>query len=512
MVRLGDLASRPDFRLGDVSVSPSRRRVEGPAGAVQVEPRTMQVFLILLDAAGKVVTRDTLFDQCWGGAMVGDDALNRAIGKVRRIADETAPGVFSIETIPRTGYRLTVDGISPDAGTEPGDDTVPSPPRFSRRTVVVGSLAGAGLAAGGIGLWSLRAREQRQFEDLIRRGQDALDYGDPAANPSQYLGRAVALRPNDARAHGLFAYARALRAESEPQGAGQALRDAQDSTLRALSLAPAEPNAQLAALTLQRSHLDLAGSEDRARQILSADRNNIGAMRYIWNLLQSAGRSRDALAMVERSLAAKPLAASCNFPRAQLLWILGRTAEADRVIDTAMQYWPEHRFVRFARFTIFAFTDRPRAALAMLDDSSKTPQAFSPAAVALWRVSLAAMEQRTPAAIAEARRANLEATKKEPRISSQAIQVMGELGEVDAAFEMANRLFLFQRPVEDRGPATPGQPPVTSTAWRFVPWLFTPPLAALRADPRFQSLCDGVGLTEYWAKRRVKPDYQLGFV
>jgi hypothetical protein len=27
-------------------------------------------------------------------------------------------------------------------------------------------------------------------------------------------------------------------------------------------------------------------------------------------------------------------------------------------------------------------------------------------------------------------------------------------------------------------------------------WLFTPPCAAMRADPRFGPRCDGIGLTE----------------
>ena len=52
--------------------------------------------------------------------------------------------------------------------------------------------------------------------------------------------------------------------------------------------------------------------------------------------------------------------------------------------------------------------------------------------------------------------------------------------------------------------------PVKGTAWRFAPWLFTPPTASLRADPRFLAICDAAGLSEYWAKRGIKPDYQLG--
>ena len=46
------------------------------------------------------------------------------------------------------------------------------------------------------------------------------------------------------------------------------------------------------------------------------------------------------------------------------------------------------------------------------------------------------------------------------------------------------------------------------TAWRFTPWLFTPPVASMRADARFNELCDGTGLTDYWRKRGVQPDYR----
>src|SRR5688572_2782784 len=107
MLKPADLAARPDFEAGTLLVSPSRRIVRGPEGEIHLEPRIMQVFLLLLDAGGRVVTRNEFFDQCWGGAMVGDDSVNRAIAGVRRIATEVAPGSFEVETIPRTGYRLT---------------------------------------------------------------------------------------------------------------------------------------------------------------------------------------------------------------------------------------------------------------------------------------------------------------------------------------------------------------------------------------------------------------------
>ena len=44
----------------------------------------------------------------------------------------------------------------------------------------------------------------------------------------------------------------------------------------------------------------------------------------------------------------------------------------------------------------------------MLESSKTAPQHYTPEAIALWRVSLAALDQRTPATIAAARSANLE--------------------------------------------------------------------------------------------------------
>src|SRR5687767_6784166 len=87
MLKLSDLNERTDFQLGPMRVSPQRRRVGGPDGSVHVQPLIMQVFLKLLDQRGQVVTRNELFEQCWGGVYAGDDSLNQAIAKVRRIGE-----------------------------------------------------------------------------------------------------------------------------------------------------------------------------------------------------------------------------------------------------------------------------------------------------------------------------------------------------------------------------------------------------------------------------------------
>src|SRR5437868_1332729 len=151
MLKLADLASRTDFNAGPLKVSPARRQIEGPAGSVNVEPIVMKVFLLLLDACSGVVTRDELFSNAWGGVYVGDDSLNRAIAQVRKIAAETAPGLFEIETIPRTGYRLIgpiVDALESSADSSGPPDTT----SLTRRSAI-GAGAAAAAMLGGAGLW-----------------------------------------------------------------------------------------------------------------------------------------------------------------------------------------------------------------------------------------------------------------------------------------------------------------------------------------------------------------------
>jgi tetratricopeptide (TPR) repeat protein len=469
----------------------------------------MQVFLLLLDSTGSVVTRDQLFDAGWGGAMVGDDSLNRVINRVRRIAAETGPGLFEIQTIPRTGYRLT--GAS---GATAGDETSSAEemPRLSRRTILGSATAVGVLAAGGAGAWAIsRARQDREFTSLVERAEIVLDYSDPSAEAVRYLRPAAELRPNDARVRGLLAYALCATARNnDPRDTNVQVKIAEDTARGALAMDPREPNARLALFVLQGAMLDLPTSEKHLRDILKTDPDNIYTMRYLWGLLQSSGYSREAFALVERAIAMKPLAAMNNYPRAQLLWILGRNAEADRVIDQALEYWPEHRWIRFARFMILAFTDRPRAALAMLNDERKRPQSFSPEAVEAWRISLKALDDPTKANVVSVQNHFVRQATENLALAGQAIIVLSALDELDQAFDVANDLFLFRRAVEPIRNKLSARQQIKSTSWRFAPWLFIPPTAPMRADPRFNALCEGIGLTEYWAQRGVKPDYQLG--
>src|SRR5476651_1430666 len=110
-----DLARAADLRLGSALVRPSLSEVALASQTIRLQPRVMQVLVALARADGEVVSRDELLASCWGGLAIGDDAINRCIGRLRRLSEEEAPGAFTIGTLPRMGYRLSqaADHASP---------------------------------------------------------------------------------------------------------------------------------------------------------------------------------------------------------------------------------------------------------------------------------------------------------------------------------------------------------------------------------------------------------------
>ena len=170
-----DLAERLDFSLGNATVSPSLRRITTAAGEASLEPRVMQVLVALFDADGLVLSRDTLMDLCWSGVIVGEDAVNRAIGELRRAVREIDAS-FAIETIARVGYRLNVGAT--ESGAPPLPPTVDNSRGFSslisRRRLVAGTAGMAAAALGGALFWTRRidpptGGSKRWLRKAIRR-------------------------------------------------------------------------------------------------------------------------------------------------------------------------------------------------------------------------------------------------------------------------------------------------------------------------------------------------------
>lgn len=105
------LAHERSFNLGRLVVHPATRAIHHPDGRREVlEPRVMQVLVALAQAGGSTLTREDLTELCWGGRVVGEDAICRVISRLRRTARGLGSGCFDIETTVRVGYRLVQSG------------------------------------------------------------------------------------------------------------------------------------------------------------------------------------------------------------------------------------------------------------------------------------------------------------------------------------------------------------------------------------------------------------------
>jgi TolB-like protein len=147
-----DLAHEQPLQLGPIWIEPSLRRLARSDGREEiVEPRVMQVLVALARSPGRILTRDDLLEACWHGVIVGEDALTRIIGRLRRLSEQIAVEAFEIETITKVGYRLllkghhggeqTVDRSSAAAPSSMRGATVPTVPPASAAPAVGPLLA-----------------------------------------------------------------------------------------------------------------------------------------------------------------------------------------------------------------------------------------------------------------------------------------------------------------------------------------------------------------------------------
>ena len=108
------------FFLAGVEVDPATLRIRRDEQVERIEPRMMQVLLVLARQAGEVVTREALEHEVWAGRVVSDDAITNTIAKLRRALGDDRHRPHFIETIPKRGYRLIPEPARSEASHETG--------------------------------------------------------------------------------------------------------------------------------------------------------------------------------------------------------------------------------------------------------------------------------------------------------------------------------------------------------------------------------------------------------
>jgi tetratricopeptide (TPR) repeat protein len=342
----------------------------------------------------------------------------------------------------------------------------------------------------------------------MARGDDAIQKLKFDQATEGIFERVIRVQPDNAKAWGSLALSKAFRAQvADREHSAEIVDQAADAVRRALALNPKEPNALLTMVELEGSTVDWFTRDRKLRQIIGLDPTNVPAVTELVALLQAAGLNRESWDWNERALAIQPLSPDLLGRRALKLWIAGRASSADKVIDQARDLYPADPWVAWVRFLILALTGRARGAEAIL--AGAPPTIGPPASIALWRACLPALDRPSPGDVAKARQACARAATIAGGLAAQGVMILCALAEVDQAFDIANGFLLWRGSLVRRGESgIKGVGP--DALWRIsTQWLFTPPCAVMRADARFLPLCDGIGLTEYWKRRGVKPDYQL---
>ncbi|MDA8019781.1 MAG: winged helix-turn-helix domain-containing protein [Thermoanaerobaculia bacterium] len=105
-----------EFRIAGWRVEPRLGRITRDGASIRLEPRVMEVLLLLAEQPGQVLSRRALLEAAWPDVVVGDDALSLAVSKLRRAFSDDRREPKYIETIPKTGYRLIAEVTELDAG------------------------------------------------------------------------------------------------------------------------------------------------------------------------------------------------------------------------------------------------------------------------------------------------------------------------------------------------------------------------------------------------------------
>jgi len=95
------------IQVGHVKVDTDRRSVEVRGSEVQLRRKEFDLLLLLVENAGRVLTRDTLIDRVWGTDYVGDTkTLDVHIKRLRAHLEADRGSPTLITTVRGVGYRF----------------------------------------------------------------------------------------------------------------------------------------------------------------------------------------------------------------------------------------------------------------------------------------------------------------------------------------------------------------------------------------------------------------------
>ena len=97
-----------EVRFGGATLDVARGELRDHVGSeIRLRPKALEFLLILARNAGRVVSRDELFENVWPNVIVTEDSIAQCVREIRRAIGDSK-GVF-LRTVMKRGYRLDVE-------------------------------------------------------------------------------------------------------------------------------------------------------------------------------------------------------------------------------------------------------------------------------------------------------------------------------------------------------------------------------------------------------------------
>jgi TolB-like protein len=106
-----------------------RRELSSQSGVIHVEPQVFDLLLYLARHRARVISKDELIDNIWGGRIISDAALHSRINSARRTIGDTGKAQAFIRTIQRRGFLFTPETEVRTGEFSPLASAPPSPAR-----------------------------------------------------------------------------------------------------------------------------------------------------------------------------------------------------------------------------------------------------------------------------------------------------------------------------------------------------------------------------------------------
>ena len=103
---MADIAVAGAYRFGPFHLDVRERRLSRGDQVIPLRLKVFDTLQVLIERAGRLVTKQELLDAVWPETTVEENNLNHNVSVLRKALGERATGQQYIETVPRVGYRF----------------------------------------------------------------------------------------------------------------------------------------------------------------------------------------------------------------------------------------------------------------------------------------------------------------------------------------------------------------------------------------------------------------------